>query len=155
MIKRMTIGNVRVTFTIAHVAKVVGVNSNLEDGRHILMWDFDGVPLEEVKEALKVVQNRYLLSDIRILETKEGENWIAYCFTALDWRRVVEIIAQTELVDWQFFRFGVYRGHFTLRVTPKGDRSIKFKTKLEGLTLPNCTPEDLKSWVRYETLSWR
>lgn len=155
MIKRLTIGHHRLTFTFARIAKVIGVNSNLEDGNHILMWDFDDVSLEIVKTALKVVQTRYFLSDIYILETKKDTNFIAYCFTALNWRRVVEIIAQTYPVDWQFFRFGVYRGHFTLRVTPKGDREIHLVEKLVGYQAANCTPEEMQSWVRYETLSWR
>lgn len=155
MIKRLTIGSHRLTFTFAKVAKVIGVNSELEDGRHILMWDFDDTELTEVKAALKVVQVRYFLSDIYILETKKDTNYIAYCFTALSWRRTVEIVAATDKVDWQFLRFGVYRGHWTLRVSPKGDRSIHFKARLEGMELPNCSTHELNSWVRYETLSWR
>jgi len=141
--------------TIAKIRKVIGVNSELEDGRHILMWDFDEIPLENVKDALRVVQSRYCLSDIHICRTKEPDNYIAYCFTAGSWRRTVEIVACTEFVDWQFLRFGVYRGHFTLRVTPKGEREIKFCDRLEGYSIADCKPEDLKSWVRYETLSWR
>ncbi|GAH64923.1 unnamed protein product, partial [marine sediment metagenome] len=92
-----------------------------EDGSHILMWDFDDVPLEEVCQDLRVVQSRYSLSDIHICRTKEPDNYIAYCFTSQDWKTAVEIVAQTHTVDWQFLRFGVYRGHFTLRVTPKND----------------------------------
>lgn len=155
MIKRLTIGEYRITLTFARIAKVIGVNSNLEDGSHILMWDFDDVSLGNLKDALSMVQHRYFLPDILILETKKDMNYIAYCFSAEEWRRAVEIIASTPFVDWQFFRFGVYRGHFTLRVTPKGERGIKKIAKLEGLRLPDCTPEDLKSWVKYETLSWR
>jgi len=155
MIKRLTIRNYRLTLTFARIGKMIGVNSIVDDEFHILMWDFDEVPLEEVKAALKVVQTRYLLSTIHILRTKEPNNYIAYCFTALHWKTVVEIIAQTHGVDWQFFRFGVYRGHFTLRVTPKGERTPKLVARLEGLTPADCSPEHLESWVRYETLSWR
>jgi len=145
MIKRITIGDVRVTFTLARIAKVIGVNSQLDEDRHILMWDFDDVSLEEVVAALNVVKNRYSLSNIYVLETKKDTNYIAYCFTALDWRRVVEIIAQTEHIDWNFFKYGVYRGRFTLRVTPKDGRTPKFKCMLEGLGLPDCEPSELMS----------
>ena len=155
MILRATVGHFRLTLTAARIAKAIGVNSNLEDGRHILMWDFDDVPVEKVIYALRVVQRRYMLSDIHICRTKEPYNYIAYCFSSQEWRTACEIVCQTQNVDWQFFRFGVYRGHFTLRVTPKGDRHIKFATRLEGFSLPDCKPPDLKSWVRYETLSWR
>jgi hypothetical protein len=155
MIKRITIKNIRMTFTIAKVAKVIGVNSNLEDGRHILMWDFDDVSLNKVEDVLKEVQFHYQLSDIFVVETKSDTNFIAYCFTALDWRKSVEIIASTPRVDYQFLRFGVYRGHWTLRVTPKNGRKPKFVARLLGLMKPTCSPKDLKSWVKYETLSWR
>jgi len=155
MIKKINFGHYRLSLTFYRIAKMIGVNSNLDDGTHILMWDFDDTNLEEVKVALRKVQSRYCLSDIYILETKEHTNYIAYCFTARDWRTVVEIIAQTDLVDWQFFRFGVYRGHFTLRVSPKGDRTPHLVAKLEGFELANCSVKELNSWVRYETLSWR
>jgi len=155
MIKRLTIGHYRATFTFARIAKVIGVNSELEDGTHVLMWDFDNQVLRDVEDALRMVQTRYFLSDIHVLCTKEPYNYIAYCFSSQEWRRAVEIVAATPLVDYQFLRFGVYRSHFTLRVTPKGDREIKFKEILDGYCLPDCTPLDLKSWVRYETLSWR
>ena len=155
MILRRTLRNWRMTLTIARIAKVIGVNSELEDGRHILMWDFDNVPLDYVVSALDIVKNRYFLSGIHVLRTKEPDNYIAYCFTSQDWRTAVEIVAQTHLVDWQFLRFGVYRGHFTLRVTPKNEREIKLAYRLEGYEPPDCKPSDLKSWVRYETLSWR
>ena len=177
MILRMTVKKIRVTLTIARIAKVIGVNSELEDGKHILMWDFDDVLLPDICQDLRRVQTRYLLSDIHICRTKEpteavtelGENgldlivktpatygnYIAYCFSSQDWKTAVEIVAQTHLVDWQFLRFGVYRSHFTLRVTPKNEREIKLAHRLEGYELPDCKPSDLKSWVRYETLSWR
>jgi len=155
MIKRLTLGNYRLTLTAARIAKQIGVNSKLENGRHVLMWDFDDVPLDKVLQGLRTVQSRYLLSDIHICRTKEPHNYIAYCFSSQEWRTACEIVAQTASVDWQFFRFGVYRGHFTLRVTPKNDRQINLAARLEGYCLPDCRPEDLKSWVRYETLSWR
>lgn len=155
MIKRLTIGHYRLTLTFARIAKLIGVNSFINKDEHILMWDFDDIPLGDVSNALRVVQTRYSLSDIHILCTKEPMNYIAYCFTRCSWRETVEIIAQTQDVDWQFFRFGVYRGHFTLRVSPKGDRNISLATRLEGYKLPDVKPTELESWVRYETLSWR
>ena len=152
MIKRITIGDLRLTFTIARITKVIGVNSKLDDGRHILMWDFDDTNLEEVKDALRKIQTRYFLSDIYILETRLRTNFISYCFTACDWRRAVEIIASTQKVDWNFLKYGVYRGHFTLRVSPKNGRIPRKVVTLLGYELPTCSVEELKSWVRYETL---
>jgi len=77
MIKRLTIGDLRFTFSCARITKVVGVNSELADGNHILMWDFDDVPLDEVQDALMRVQTRYFLSEIVILETRKDKSYNA------------------------------------------------------------------------------
>lgn len=155
MICRLTLRRIRLTLTIARIAKVIGVNSELESGNHVLMWDFDEVPLDEVREALRIVQTRYLLSDIYICRTKEPNNYVCYCFSSQEWKMACEIICQTRYTDWQFFRFGVYRHHWTLRVTPKNERYIKLVDVLEGYCLPDCNPTELLSWVKYETLNWR
>lgn len=152
MIKRIDIGAMRFTWSIATVIKVVGVNSYLDDGSHILMWDFDDVPLEDIKHSLKIVQARYLLSDIYILETKQNENYCAYCFTAVDWRRAVEILAATNYLDMKYLKWCLFRGRFTLRVGSKMGRTSHCVSTLEGYQLPDATIDDLKSWVIYETM---
>ncbi len=111
MIKRLMIKDYRLTFTFAHVGKVIGVNSHGRDDLHIIMWDFDDITLKEVTYHLKKIQWQYSLSDIYLLKTKEPDNYIAYCFTLRPWREVVAIVVRTEGVDWQFIRFGVYRIH--------------------------------------------
>ena len=151
MIKRFRIRGVRFTFTIARTQKVIGVNSQLGDGTHILMWDFDDVPLDSVKYALRVVQTRYYLSDIIILKTKEPDSYNAWCFTAVPWTRAVEIVAATTFIDWGFFRYSVWRYHFTLRTSPKNGRDSKVVARLEGYELPTAKIEDLKYWIEYET----
>ena len=142
----------RLTFTFAHVGKVIGVNSHGRDDLHIIMWDFDDITLKEVTYHLKKIQWQYSLSDIYLLKTKEPDNYIAYCFTLRPWREVVAIVVRTEGVDWQFIRFGVYRGRFTLRVTAKGDRIPYRIARLKGYQQADIKPSELKSWVRYETL---
>jgi len=151
MIKRFNIGSLRLTFTLAHITKVKGVNSELEDGNHILMWDFDNVPLDNVRSALLYVQSRYLLPSIIILETKERQNYCAWCFARLPWEVAVEVVAATKGVDWNFFRYSVWRYHFTLRTTPKNGRDSKRVATLPGLSPNEATVEDLRYWVEYET----
>jgi len=153
LILRQTVGNIRLTFSLAKIAKIMGVNSKLNNGRHILMWDFDKLPLESVENSLRKIQKRYLLSDIHILETnREEENFIAYCFEQTDWPTAVVIVAGTDGIDWQFVRLSIYRGWFTLRVGAKKSGVPHIVKRLEGFCLPDCTPEDLDSWVEYETL---
>lgn len=175
MIVKIRIGRWRLVATISPVIDVKGVNSQLPDGNHILMWDFDNVSLPYVRNALETTQRTYQLPNIYILETKppniqfgkftkvgDGSsyaevkglgNYIAYCFKRLKWRKTVEIILYTKHVCWNFIKWGVFRKRFTLRVTPKEGRTPK-----HVLTLHSKTPEDvtilqLKSWVQYETLS--
>src|SRR3989304_1031566 len=154
MILRMTMKNIRLTFSLAKIAKIMGVNSQLEDSiGHILMWDFDNQKLVDIEKNLRVVQTRYFLSDIHILETNHDEgNYIAYCFTRTGWQRAVEIVSATAGVDWQFVRISVFRGWFTLRTGAKKSGTPHIVKRLVGYTLPDCSPEDLKSWVEYETL---
>jgi len=152
MIWRLRIGRWRFTFTMAPVTEVIGVNSRLPDGRHILMWDFDETLFQDVYAALETVQNVYNLPKIYIFETKRGQNYIAFCFKAVSWRKAVEIAAFTQHVDWNFFKYSIYRGWFTLRVGPKCGRVPRLVWVLESDVPEDCTVLELKRWVTYETM---
>lgn len=152
MIKRFDIGSLRITFSFSPVIKVVGVNSYLGGDYHILMWDFDHNSLEEVKKSLRVVQTRYFLSDIHICQTGITRGYHAYCFTAVDWRRAVEILAATPHVDMKYLKWCLFRSRFTLRVGEKMGRIPHKVATLEGYCLPDANISDLKSWVIYETI---
>ncbi len=152
MIKRIYIGDIKVTLTIARVVKVGGFNSLLTDGNHILMWDFDDTSLEEVKGNLLQVQRYYKLPRIYILETKQATNFIAYCFKRVSWTKAVAIIAQTRGVDWHYVKWGVFRDKFTLRVTDKGHGKPHCVAVLESAMPEDTIVEDLAYWQKYETL---
>jgi len=152
MIWKWRILNWRITFTIAPVVDVVGVNSNLPDNNHIIMWDFDDTDLATVVRELSTVQIKYNLPRIYIFETKKRQNYIAFCFKRCSWEKSVEIVACTRGVDRNFFKYGVYREHWTLRVTPKNGRKIRLITILESKAHEDCSIRELKSWVKYETL---
>jgi len=149
------LGSWRFTFTMAPVVKVVGVNSILSDGNHVLMWDFDDTKLEDVMDALIHVQAEYMLPPIYVLETKPGKNYIAYCFKKTEWRKAVEIVVSTPHVDWNFIKYSVYRGWFTLRVSEKDGRRPKLVHVIPSDVPEDCDLFDLRKWVKYETLpSW-
>lgn len=144
------------TFSLAKIAKIMGVNSMVDDDIHILMWDFDKTKLSTVVASLKTIQTRYFLSDIHILETNHEEgNYIAYCFTIQNWQKAVEIVIATHGVDWNFIRLSVYRGWFTLRIGKKESGIPHIVARLHSFMSPDVTPVDLKSWVEYETLDRR
>ena len=152
MIWRRRIGKWRITFTIVRVADIVGVHSLLEDGNHILMWDFDDKTAEQVFGTLLAVQTIYDLPNIYLLNTGTPDHYIAYCFQRNSWQRCKEIIAFTPHVDPNFFKFGVYRDKFTLRVSPKYNRKPKLVHILKSPVREDCSVDELKRWVQYETM---
>lgn len=153
MILRVRIGRWRFTFTVAPVTDVIGVNSKLDSGGHILMWDFDDTTLSRVRSELEHVQRVYDLPNIYILETKARQNYIAYCFKRVPWQKAVEIAAFTHGLDYNFFRYGVYREYFTLRVTPKNNRRPRLVWIIKSDRAEDALITDLKQWVQYETLT--
>lgn len=152
MIKRVTIGDIRITFTIARIVKVGGFNSLLTDGNHILMWDFDDTDLKSVKYALEDVQADYHLPKIYILETKKDTNFSAYCFGRFRWKFAVKIVADTIGVDWNYFRWSVFREKFTLRATDKGYGKPHKVAVLDSDVPEGVSIWELSTWVNYETL---
>ena len=153
MLKRITIKDWRLTFTCAKIAKVVGVNSHVNGDLHIAMWDFDHVPLEQVQRVLLNTQVTFALPTIYIAKTSEPDNYIAYCFCLRHFKEICQIVMATPYVCWNFLKFGIYRGRFTLRVGAKAGKEITHASILNSPILPSCCPNDLKSWVQYETLA--
>jgi hypothetical protein len=153
MIFKVKIGHWRFTFTFAPVTNIIGVNSNLQDGNHILMWDFDDIDLNAIEDTLRTVQLLHNLPNIYILTTGKKNHYIAYCFKRCSWEGSITIVADTVGVDPNFFKYGVYRGHWTLRVSPKEGRKPKLVTVLKGWIHEDCSIDELNSWTKYETLA--
>lgn len=148
MIIKIRIAHWRFTLTLAPVTNVAGVNSKLKDGNHIIMWDFDDTPLNKVAHALKIVQLLYDLPPIYILNSGKKDHYIAYSFARLPWRASIEIVAATPYVDPNFFKYGVYREKWTLRVTPKEGRKPKAITTLGSRQKEQVSISELSSWVK-------
>lgn len=152
MILRLRIGNWRFTTTFIKVQDVIGVNSILPDGQHILMWDFDDTEFIDVLTSLKNTQEQYDLSNIYVLNTGKPNSYIAYCFKKVPWQKAVEIIASTPFICWEYFRWAIIRKHFTLRVTAKSGRKPKLAYIIPSNQPEDTTIDELNSWVKYETL---
>lgn len=115
------------------------------------MWDFDDSSFGKVSVALRAIQEKYQLPNITILETKEGKNYIAYCFEELDWKYALVIVLETPGVCWNFFRLSVIRGYFTLRITPKRGVTPYFRAEIPGKTPAGVGVEDLVHAMKYES----
>lgn len=148
MIIKIRICHWRFTWTFAPVTDVIGVNSTLPEGDHITMWDFDDVPFDIVYDSLLEVQCLNQLPNIYILNTGKADHYIAYCFKAVPWQKSVQIVAETMGVDHNFFKYGVYREHWTLRVTPKEGRKPKLVKILWSKIPEDCSIDELSSWVK-------
>ena len=138
---------------MAKTTKVIGANSQLGNDMHILMWDFDGIGWKQVKHALELIQIRHSLPAIRIFKTSRGKHYQAWCYQRHSWWDTKRIIADTLYVDEGFFRFGVFRGHFTLRTSSKNGQKIKLVATLPSDVPADCNEFDLMSWTKYETLA--
>lgn len=152
MILKFRIGQIRITFTIARVINVLGVNSKLQDGNHILMWDFDDVKLDLVISNLRAIQKSFDLPNIYILRTSEPHNYIAYCFKRFPWHKARAIVGMTNDIDENFYKWAVFRRRFTLRVGAKLGRKPQYIGHLGTDVKEDVQIEQLKSWVKYETL---
>jgi hypothetical protein len=148
MIVKIRIGHWRFTWTFAPVTDVTGVNSTLPEGDHVTMWDFDDVSLNLVVAVLEEVQCFYKLPNIYILNTGTPDHHIAYCFKAMPWRESVQIVASTKYVDPNFFKYGVYRERWTLRVTPKEGRKPRIVEILRSTVHEDASIDELNSWVK-------
>jgi hypothetical protein len=116
------------------------------------MWDFDKVSLNDVKIALRWAQDVYDLPNIYILNTGTPDHYIAYCFEACTWIKSVAILAATWGIDQNYFRLGVIRKHWTLRISDKEGRKIIRVCVLESRVPEDVDVNYLKSFTEYDTM---
>ena len=140
---------------LAKMERVVGINSLLRDGEHILLWDFDEMSLPMVEGALLEVQHRFGLPDIYILRSNgEGTHYHAYCFERVTIQEAVRIIASTRGIDLPFLAWGILRGYFTLRAFSETREPPELVKVLRSPYEDSARPDDLlyvsKYWARVE-----
>lgn len=147
---RTRIGSWRITLSVGRVTDVKGINSELKDGRHIIMWEFDETDWQLVKRSLMYVQTDRRLPTIYISRSHPGGGYHAYCLVAVPWIQSVHIVSGTPLVDPGYINMCAIRGHWTLRLTDKGMGAPEFWEELPSLRRETASTLDLKSYVKYE-----
>ena len=119
---KIEIGNYRFRFdlSIKKIVEVSGINSNTDDtmNKHILLWDFDNVRLNDVTSSLSKIQDYWKLPKIYIVQSSKNR-FHAYSFFEVDLSTAMAIISSTPLICKTFFKMGVMRDYWTLRITPK------------------------------------
>jgi hypothetical protein len=152
MIFKLRLKSWQASLALTRLTTVVGVNSTLPGGFHILMWDFDNLELPLVKASLGWVQEQYDLPCIHILNTGKPNHYIAYCFEVCTWIKSVAIIASTWGIDQNYFRLGVIRKHWTLRISDKEGQRIHYACMLPSLIPQSAHLKDLTSFTEYDTM---
>lgn len=128
---------------------VEGINSQLADGNSALFWEFDGVGFDDVRNALKVAQTTFGLPPIHILKASEGESYHAVCLVKYTWLDALGAVAMTPHVDPDYVRLAAQRGHFTLRLTDKGQGEPYVCDTLPSFIPPSANIDDFVQAVRY------
>lgn len=138
----------RLVCQVKKIQHVTGVNSQVDDDTHFIMWDFDDLPLPVVIESLKAVQDMFNLPAISIVQTKEN-GYHAYCFRACSFLEVRGIIAFTPNIDRHYLAAGAGRGYFTLRFTDVGGRRFEHIGTLKSEVKADLDYSDINCFVKY------
>lgn len=115
------ISRLQLRMYISILEKRTGINSQQYDNsdKHTLLWDFDRVSLSKITKSLMLLQRKYKLPNIMIIQSSVKGSFHAYCFTARTFREVIHILSDTPEIDITYLRLGMVRGYFTLRITPR------------------------------------
>lgn len=147
------IGKLQVRLYASILEKRVGVCSRLHDTpeKHMLLWDFDRSEIECITGSLRVMQLRYRLPSIYIIQSSSKGSYHAYCFASRSFREVIHILSDTPEIDLTYLRLGMVRGYYTLRITPRKNEP-KFEM-VEILSSPLADETDRLSMTVDEYLT--
>ena len=100
------------------------------EDKHALLIDFDNSSISTIINSLSSLQEKYKLPAIYIIASSK-HSYHAYCFTARKFMEIVHILSDISEIDGSYFRLGIVRGYYTLRITSrKGDKFKLVKTLL-------------------------
>ncbi|RLG47473.1 MAG: hypothetical protein DRN92_03100 [Thermoproteota archaeon] len=153
MVIKFKLGNWRIAFGIMRTIKCEGVYSQLDDQKkyHFLMWDFDNVPFIEVFEEIEDVIYGYDLSKAYIINSGKPNHWWVIILKRKTFEEAREIIASCHSVDEEFYKLGVYKRRWCLRIGEKEGRKPFLFEVIPGVTKEDVKVSDIKYFCRYET----
>lgn len=144
------IKRLKFSLVVGMITPVKGVNSALADGNHIIMWEFDETHYETMRRWLWAAQAFHSLPPIHVSRSHPGGGYHAYCFKRVSWVKSIEIVASTFGVDPGYISMCAMRGHWTLRLTDKGQGQPEYLASLDSSHPANVKAEELLSYVDYE-----
>lgn len=142
----------RLECSLSKTVVVEGINSNLDEAGnfHILLWDFDEPSWEAITKNLRFLQHFCKLPTIYIIESSP-EHYHAYCLAKKSKAETLYILASTPDICQTYFKLGVVRGFWTLRITSK-NKSDQFHCIVK---LPSSEPECFKDLDELETVQYK
>lgn len=113
---------------------VVGVNSNgwADDFHHIVMLDYDDLPIEMVLEDALSIQRKYKLPDMLVMESSH-KKYHVLCFTDLEIDELYKIMMDSKCCE-KFRRCFMFNHFATLRITPKKNKITLYKRLFNNST---------------------
>ncbi len=151
MKKRLKIGSRFLVLSAQLQRETKGVNSNLKDGLHCLLWDFDEPDAQRVTLSLTALQHEFSLPSIYVFDSGNGQGYHAYCLHRMAWADAVRVIASTPHVDLDWLGFCLIRRYLTLRFQDKPKRKIDYLATLIGKEKATVDWGDLRSFSHYMT----
>lgn len=133
------------------IHNTVGINSDLKDGKHCILFDFDASDFHTVKKELEFVQTKYDLANIHIASTGKEGHFHAYCLQRVELNEAIAICLDCPSIDSTFIQFALHRKHFTLRIASKNKRKISTIWTLKGYRPETVKVSELTHATIYET----
>lgn len=101
-----------------------GIGSRCIDGKHILFFDYDKMPLSEIKDEIKYLQETFQLSNAYIFEIEKNASYHVVILDKFSLRRAFNILNQSN-VEWSYRNSVLLvRGReWVLRTIAKGNRN--------------------------------
>lgn len=127
----------------SRVYKRTGVHSlQPKLNKHALLLDFDEGNLDNIINNLKLIQKRYKLPNIYIVESSFGR-YHAYSLACRELKEIIHIVSAIPDIDIMFLRLGIARGYYTLRISKRSLSDFELKRVLYSSYPSECTWGDL------------
>lgn len=112
-----------------------GISSRCMDGQHVLFFDFDDVPLNELVDEIKYLQDYYCLSAAYVFEIEKDKSYHVIILDKFNLRKAHKILSSAGSVEWAYQNSALWTRskEWVLRVIEKGARPIpKFLQLIES-----------------------
>lgn len=121
-----------------------------EQGKHMILWDFDDANIDDIINGLVGVQWAFLLPTIYIIESSEN-HYHAYCFAKRELKEIIGILSTTPNICEDYLRLGMVRGYYTLRISRRKNENFELVKVLSSEYPREMLPNEvtLSNYITY------